>query len=127
VVGTSIEEQIWQGRLYEIGSIATGMIAAIENPLDLLSQPRKKPKKSRKDQPTAKPPRPCPIQRWRSRISSATTGRRGVAPMLKTLGPNGVLACVVACVHGVDVIIRLACIAIAQIQGVVVTGAIISL
>src|SRR5438876_7474180 len=33
--------------------VATGMIAGIESPLDLLSQPRKKPKKSRKDQPTA--------------------------------------------------------------------------
>ena len=33
--------------------VATGMIAAIESPLDLLSQPRKKPKKSRKDQPPA--------------------------------------------------------------------------
>ncbi len=33
--------------------VATGMIAAIESPLDLLSQPRKKPKKSSKDQPTA--------------------------------------------------------------------------
>ncbi len=33
--------------------VATGMIASIESPLDLLSQPRKKPKKSRKDQPTA--------------------------------------------------------------------------
>jgi integrase/recombinase XerD len=34
--------------------VATGMIAAIESPLDLLSQPRKKPKpkKSRTDQPT---------------------------------------------------------------------------
>ena len=34
-----------------------GMIASVESPLDLLSQPRKKPKKakekSRKDQPTA--------------------------------------------------------------------------
>src|SRR5260370_1713107 len=29
--------------------VATGMIAGIESPLDLLSQPRKKPKKSRKD------------------------------------------------------------------------------
>ncbi len=29
--------------------VATGMIASIESPLDLLSQPRKKPKKSRKD------------------------------------------------------------------------------
>jgi integrase/recombinase XerD len=33
--------------------VATGMIAGIESPLDLLSQPRKKPKKSQKDQPTA--------------------------------------------------------------------------
>ena len=33
--------------------VATGMIAAIESPLDLLSQPRKKPKKGRKDQPLA--------------------------------------------------------------------------
>jgi site-specific recombinase XerD len=33
--------------------VATGMIASIESPLDLLSQPRKKPKKSRKDQPPA--------------------------------------------------------------------------
>ena len=33
--------------------VATGMIARIESPLDLLSQPRKKPKKSRKDPPPA--------------------------------------------------------------------------
>ena len=33
--------------------VATGMIAAIESPLDLLSQPRKKPKNSSKDQPPA--------------------------------------------------------------------------
>jgi integrase/recombinase XerD len=33
--------------------VATGLIAGIESPLDRLSQPRKKPKKSRKDQPTA--------------------------------------------------------------------------
>ena len=33
--------------------VATGMIAGIESPLDLLSQPRKPPKKSRKDQPPA--------------------------------------------------------------------------
>ena len=31
--------------------VATGMIAGIESPLDLLSQPRKKPKKSRRDPP----------------------------------------------------------------------------
>ena len=33
--------------------VATGMIAGIESPLDLLSQPRKKPNKSRKDLPPA--------------------------------------------------------------------------
>ncbi len=33
--------------------VATGMIAGIESPLDLISQPRKKPKKNRKDQPPA--------------------------------------------------------------------------
>ena len=32
--------------------VATGMIAGIKSPLDLLSQPRKKPK-PRKDQPPA--------------------------------------------------------------------------
>ena len=33
--------------------VATGMIASIESPLDLLSQPRKKPRKSSKHQPAA--------------------------------------------------------------------------
>jgi integrase/recombinase XerD len=33
--------------------VATGMIAGIESPLDLLSQPRKKPRKSRRDPPPA--------------------------------------------------------------------------
>jgi integrase/recombinase XerD len=33
--------------------VATGMIAAIKSPLDLLSEPRKKPRKSSKDQPPA--------------------------------------------------------------------------
>jgi integrase/recombinase XerD len=33
--------------------VATGMIAAIESPLDLLSQPRKNSKRSRSDQPPA--------------------------------------------------------------------------
>jgi integrase/recombinase XerD len=33
--------------------VATGMIAGIASPLDLLSQPRKKPRKGRKDQPPA--------------------------------------------------------------------------
>jgi site-specific recombinase XerD len=31
--------------------VATGMIAGIKSPLDLLSQPRNKPRKNRKDQP----------------------------------------------------------------------------
>ena len=31
--------------------VATGMIAGIKSPLDLLSQPCKKPEKNRKDQP----------------------------------------------------------------------------
>ena len=33
--------------------VATGMIAGIESPLDLLSQPRKRPRRSRRDQPPA--------------------------------------------------------------------------
>ena len=33
--------------------VATGMIAGIESPLDLLSQPRKKPRRNRRDHPTA--------------------------------------------------------------------------
>jgi integrase/recombinase XerD len=33
--------------------VATGMIASIASPLDLLSQPRKRPRKNRKDQPSA--------------------------------------------------------------------------
>ena len=33
--------------------VATGMIAGVESPLDLWSQPRKKPKKSRRDPPPA--------------------------------------------------------------------------
>src|SRR5512132_3272835 len=35
--------------------VATGMIAGVESPLDLLSQPRKQPGKRRKDPPAAKP------------------------------------------------------------------------
>jgi len=33
--------------------VATGLIAGIESPLDLLSQPRNRPRKNRKDQPSA--------------------------------------------------------------------------
>ena len=61
--------------------VATGMIASIESPLDLLSEPRRKPRKSRKIRRRRNSPRPCPVQRWRLRISSATTGRRGAEPM----------------------------------------------
>ena len=64
--------------------VATGMIAGIESPLDLLSQPRKKPKKAKRRvariSRRRNGRRSCPVQRWRSRISSATTGRRGGAP-----------------------------------------------
>ena len=34
--------------------------------------------------PAASVTAPCPVQRWRSRISSATTERRGVVPMPDT-------------------------------------------
>ena len=68
--------------------VATGMIAGIESPLDLLSQPRKKPRKSKrraaKTSRRRNGRRPCPVQCWRSRISSATTGRHGVEPMPAT-------------------------------------------
>ena len=64
--------------------VATGIIAGVESPLDLLSQPRKKPKKSRRDPPPGSSPPRCPVPRWRSRISSATTGRRGAKPMPDT-------------------------------------------
>src|SRR5207245_11279907 len=37
--------------------VATGMIAGVESPLDLLSQPRKKPRNSRKNPLPAEPPR----------------------------------------------------------------------
>ena len=46
-----------------------------------LSQPRKKPKKSWTDRRRRSRLRLCPVQRWRLRISSATMGRRGAAPM----------------------------------------------
>ena len=73
--------------------VATGMIANVTSPLDLLSQPRKKSKKPQHKAPqknsettSTEPrrrnrPRQCSVRSWRSRISSATTGRRGVRPM----------------------------------------------
>jgi hypothetical protein len=53
--------------------VATGMIANVESPLDLLSQSRKKPGSTGKTHRRRKRPRACPVQRWRSRISCATT------------------------------------------------------
>ena len=68
--------------------VATGMIAGIESPLDLLSQPRKKPRKAEEGQGKTSRrrngPRPCPARRWRSRIFSAAMGRHGVEPMPAT-------------------------------------------
>ena len=62
--------------------VATGMIAGIESPLDLLSQPRQEAEEEAgKTSRRRNGRRPCPVQRWRSRISSATTGRRGAKPM----------------------------------------------
>jgi hypothetical protein len=69
--------------------VATGMIAGITSPLDLLFQPGKKPRRKpgkkpdtgEKDQPAHNSPRRCPVQSWRSRISSAITGRRAGRPM----------------------------------------------
>src|ERR1700730_9704792 len=68
--------------------VATGMIANIESPLDLLAQPPKKGKKRQQkiqpknpQTPARRNPPQCPVQSWRSRTSSATTGRRGARPM----------------------------------------------
>ena len=63
-----------------------GMIAGIESPLDLLSQPHKKPKPRRagttRRQRSSRPR--CPVPRWRPRMPSATMGRRGAKPMPDT-------------------------------------------
>ena len=53
--------------------VATGMIASIASPLDLLSQPSKsrgagRPRSRRNRR------QPCPVRRWRSRISSRSRG-----------------------------------------------------
>ena len=64
--------------------VATGMIASIESPLDLLSQPRKKPRRAGRPCSRRNRRRPCPVRCWRSRISSAITGQRGVLPMRAT-------------------------------------------
>ena len=58
--------------------------------LCVLAQPRKKSRKapekgketsSSTEQRRRNAPQPVPSERWRSRISSAATGRRGVLPM----------------------------------------------
>src|SRR6476619_4745016 len=61
--------------------VATGMIAGIESPLDLLSHRARNPGRAGKTRRRRSRLRRCPVQRWRLRISSATTGRRGAAPM----------------------------------------------
>ena len=73
--------------------VATGMIASIKSPLDLLSQPRKNPGKKPGKNPGKKPergrrtrrrrnsPRPCPARRGRSRIFSTAMDRHGALPM----------------------------------------------
>ena len=58
--------------------VATGMIAGIESPLDLLSplpRAQREAKTSRRHNGA-----PWPVRLWRSRISSATTAPRGVMP-----------------------------------------------
>jgi integrase/recombinase XerD len=61
--------------------VATGMISAIESPLDGLASRTGRPGREERRRSRLEQPRPCPVQRWRSRISSATMGRCGVAPM----------------------------------------------
>ena len=70
--------------------VATGMIASIKSPLDLLSQPRKRsparslarsPTRMRRTSRRRNSPRSCPARRWRSRIFSAATDRHGGKPM----------------------------------------------
>ena len=59
--------------------VATGTIAGIESPLDLL-EPRRRRTRAERTGRRRNRPRPCPVPHWRSRTSSATTARRGVAP-----------------------------------------------
>ena len=61
-----------------LSHVATGMIAAVESPLDLLSRAAaRSARKTSKECSRRRNPPQCPVRRWRSRISSATTGRRG--------------------------------------------------
>ena len=63
--------------------VATGMIAAVDSPLDDLSTHRSTRRRKRRKTGggTRVNPPPCPILLWRSRISSATTGPHGVWQM----------------------------------------------
>ena len=64
--------------------VATGMISAVESPLDQLARERRGPGKpggtARKISRRRNRPRQCSVRSWRSRISSATMGRHGVLP-----------------------------------------------
>ena len=63
--------------------VATGMIAGIESPLDRLSQPRKKPRKSQREESGKTSRRHSghvPSSAGGRGYLSATTGRRGVEP-----------------------------------------------
>jgi hypothetical protein len=55
--------------------VATGMTASIESPLDLLKQSRKRPRRAARPRCRRNRRRPCPVRRWRLRVSSTTTGR----------------------------------------------------
>ena len=62
--------------------VATGMIAGDREPARpavAASQEARQTQEETRRRPSHR--RPCPVQRWRSRISSATTGRRGAEPM----------------------------------------------
>ena len=61
--------------------VATGMIARIESPLDLLSLPRNKPRNNGKPRRRRNGPRPCPVRHWRSRIFFAARDRHGAEAM----------------------------------------------
>jgi site-specific recombinase XerD len=60
--------------------VATGLITAVESPLDQLSAHRRRSARTRSKRRHNRR-RCCRVPLWRSRISFATLGRRGVAPM----------------------------------------------
>ena len=61
--------------------VATGLITAVESPLDHLSAPQKAKRKKDQVKRLHNRRRRCRAPLWRSRTSFATSGRRGVAPM----------------------------------------------